>query len=287
MKRKRVIIYSLLALPLVVFTIFFFTLDPIARGTFFREFKVKLAAQFGFEDSNDIQLTDVAPEMARTGGGGGGGTPPSGDDVGGDGEGDPNGDENGAAGEGGPGGGGPSGGRGGGGRRDPAEFFASQDADGDGNLAGDEIPDRMRDNLDQIDADGNGSITLEEFQEARRQFGRGRGGGGPGGAGGGGRGGPGGGGRGGGGGRPSLEENFASSDADGDGNLTGDEIPDRMRPNLEQIDADGNGSITLEELQAFVSQRAGNRGGGRGGRGGRGGGGGGREDRPDRPARPE
>lgn len=269
MNRKRLIIYSLLALPLVVFTIFFFTLDPIARGTFFREFKVKLAAQFGFEDTNDIQLTDSAV-MAQPGGGefGGDGHDGSIDEV--------DGGENGTADEGGSGGGGPGGPGGGGpgsGRRgDPAAFFASRDTDGDGKLTGDEIMEFMRPNLDRIDTDGDGSVTLEEFQAARGQFGRGRRGGG---GAGGGRG------DGEGRGRSRLEENFARQDADGDGQLVGDEISEQMQNNLEQIDSDGNGSITLEELQTFVSQR-GNRGGGRGG-----GSGAAREGRPDRPARPE
>ena len=83
------------------------------------------------------------------------------------------------------GGGGRGGGRGGGGRGafDPAAFFAERDADGDGKLAGDEISDRMAEDLEEIDTDGDGAVTLEEFQ-ARMQSrfgGRGRGRGGEGG----------------------------------------------------------------------------------------------------------
>ena len=77
----------------------------------------------------------------------------------------------------GPGGGGPGGGR----QFDPQEFFNRRDADKDGKLTGDEIPERMRDNLTETDKDGDGAISLEEMQERMRQF-RGRGpGGGPGG----------------------------------------------------------------------------------------------------------
>jgi len=60
---------------------------------------------------------------------------------------------------------------------DPSAMFKRVDADGDGKLTGDEIPNRMRDNLAAIDKDGDGSITFEEFQARMRQtFGGGRGG---------------------------------------------------------------------------------------------------------------
>jgi len=109
---------------------------------------------------------------------------------------------------GGPGGGGRGGGsRGGGGRGgfDPAAMFAQWDADGDGKLAGEEIPERMRERVDAIDTDKDGAVTLEEFQagmQQRRGQRGGRGGGpGGGGPGGGGPGGSGPGGSGPGGGR--------------------------------------------------------------------------------------
>ena len=52
---------------------------------------------------------------------------------------------------------------------DPQQMFARRDANSDGKLSGDEIPDQMRENLTEIDADGDGSVTLEEFQERVRQ----------------------------------------------------------------------------------------------------------------------
>lgn len=71
-------------------------------------------------------------------------------------------------------------GRGRGGRAfDPAAFFARMDADGDGKLAGDEIPDRMRENLANIDSNSDGEITLEEFQQGGPRGFRGRRVGGP------------------------------------------------------------------------------------------------------------
>lgn len=67
------------------------------------------------------------------------------------------------------------GGRGGG--FDPAQFFNRSDVNGDGKLTGDEISERMRENMDATDTDGDGAISLEEFQERMRSFGGGRRGG--------------------------------------------------------------------------------------------------------------
>ena len=66
-------------------------------------------------------------------------------------------------------------GRRGSGRMDPAQFFARMDADGDGKLSGDEIPNRMKERLEQMDTDGDEAISLEEMQEMIK---RRRGGGG-------------------------------------------------------------------------------------------------------------
>lgn len=96
------------------------------------------------------------------------------------------------------GGGGGRGGQGGGRAGfDPMQMFSTQDANADGKLTGDEIPERMRGRLDMIDTNGDGEITKAEMEEMAKRFG----GGGRGGAGGG-RPGGGGGRPGGGGGRP-------------------------------------------------------------------------------------
>ena len=59
------------------------------------------------------------------------------------------------------------------------EIFKRRDENGDGELTGNEIPNRLRDRLDQIDKDGDGAVVLEEFQEQMRSS-RGGGGRGPG-----------------------------------------------------------------------------------------------------------
>ena len=47
---------------------------------------------------------------------------------------------------------------------------------------------------------------------------------------------------------------FERSDANGDGKLTGDEIPERMRDKLKMIDKDGDGSISKSEFAAMASR---------------------------------
>lgn len=70
------------------------------------------------------------------------------------------------------------GGRGGGGGFDPSSIFKRRDANSDGKLSGDEVPERMRSRMEQLDSDKDGALTLDEFRSGMgRMFGgRGRGG---------------------------------------------------------------------------------------------------------------
>lgn len=78
------------------------------------------------------------------------------------------------------------------------------------------------------------------------------------------------------GGRPrgggfDPEAMFTENDADADGVLKDDEIPERMRERLADIDTDGDGGVSKEELMARIESMRGRRGGrdGEGGRRGR------------------
>ena len=55
------------------------------------------------------------------------------------------------------------------GRLDPAAFFDSRDSDGNGVLAGDEIPSWMDQRLADIDTNGDGEISKAEMEAARPQ----------------------------------------------------------------------------------------------------------------------
>jgi len=65
-----------------------------------------------------------------------------------------------------------AGGRGG---FDPAQMFKRLDRNGDGKVGLDELPEKMAERLAGADSDGDGAISQEEFEQARKSFG-GRGG---------------------------------------------------------------------------------------------------------------
>lgn len=66
----------------------------------------------------------------------------------------------------------------------------------------------------------------------------------------------------------SMADRMMEMDADGDGRLSKDEVPERMAERFfDFLDEDGDGYITKDEMEAAAERRR-QRGGGRGGRGG-------------------
>ena len=123
--------------------------------------------------------------------------------------------EGGGPGGGGPGGGGPGGGGpGGGGGFDPAAIFDRRDENKDDKLTGEELSGRLQDRVAQLDTDGDGEITREEFMEGMQNA---FAGGGQGGRGEGGR------------VRPEIEDDKAEDDKAGD-DKAGDEKPADEKP---------------------------------------------------------
>lgn len=135
------------------------------------------------------------------------------------------------------------GGGGPGGRPEPGEFLKRLDRNGDGKLQKDELPEPMRERFGRVfEKLGKEELSREDFARALAELGP------PGGA-------PGAGGP---GGRPNPEEQFKRMDANGDGKLTLDEVPeqfrDRVKPLFERAKKD---VLTLEDVQAFAQAREG------------------------------
>lgn len=144
-----------------------------------------------------------------------------------------------------------------GGRPNPDEMFKRLDANGDGKLTKDEIPERAKSSLAPIfERLGKDEITKEDFARAAR---RAAGAGAPGGQ--------------------NPEEFFNRLDTNGDGKVTLDEVPERGKQMLERmletLGRGKDGSISKEEFMATAArfQGAGRRPGG--------------EGRPDGERRPE
>jgi Ca2+-binding EF-hand superfamily protein len=129
-----------------------------------------------------------------------------------------------------------------------AQRFAEKDTNGDGKLTEDEVGKHWK-FLAPADADGDGAVTLAELEAAhadgKLRFGRhGRGGFG----------------HKGGMGAAKLIERF---DANGDGLLQLDELPDHKREWLAGADTNQDGVLSPDELEAHFRAAGGRRGHGK------------------------
>lgn len=140
---------------------------------------------------------------------------------------------------------------------DPAEMvnrmFEENDANKDGKLTEDEIPERMAPMLANADTNNDGAISKQELTAAMEQmrgrgpgggnFGEGRFGGGPAG-----------------GVNPeAMIQQMAQYDLDGDGKITAREVPDQMRRIFQAQGADLNndGGVDASEIKAMAERMSG------------------------------
>jgi Ca2+-binding EF-hand superfamily protein len=147
--------------------------------------------------------------------------------------------------------GGPPGGGQGSGSEEMMNRLIAMDANKNGKLEKEEVPERMQSMFSRADKNEDGAIDKEEMTAMARERAGGQGGGF-----GGGQGGP--------GSREFLAQMMERADADKDGKLIGDEIPLFMRERLEQTDTNKDGALDKAELEAAASRMAEGRGQGRG-----------------------
>ena len=124
-------------------------------------------------------------------------------------------------------GGGRFGDAGGRGRGAMVDRMTTLDANEDGVITRDEVPEPMRDRFDRIDTNGDGMLETDELENVPPP-GRGRGG-------------------------PGFDpvERLRQFDADQDGRLTREELPSRMERLLDRFDANGDDVIDTDELEAM------------------------------------
>jgi len=121
------------------------------------------------------------------------------------------------------------------------ERIRGWDANDDGLVARSEVPEQMLDRFDRMDENGDGVLEADEIESlpARMRPGAGRGG------------------RGGRGMRGDPIARLRSFDANGDGRITREEIPDQAGGMFDRGDANGDDVITADELDAMARRMPG------------------------------
>lgn len=118
-------------------------------------------------------------------------------------------------------------------RRDPVTTFRRLDTDGDGRIAGDELPEWLRARFESVDTNDDGFVDEDEMKLMAKRAREARN-------------------------APSgLMRRLMELDIDGDGRLHRDELPESMeylRAQFEHFDFDEDGYIDGAELRAMTEQ---------------------------------
>ncbi|HID74791.1 MAG TPA: hypothetical protein EYP56_02200, partial [Planctomycetaceae bacterium] len=123
------------------------------------------------------------------------------------------------------------------------ERLREADANHDGVLTKEELPERMQARFDKLDANGDGKIDQAELEQLAQRLRGGHAAQAP---------------------SPAVVlQRMMAADKDGDGKISKEEAPDRLKRRFNAIDTDQDGLIDKGELKRFVAriQRAGAGGG--------------------------
>lgn len=99
-----------------------------------------------------------------------------------------------------------------------ATLFNEVDADGDGSVTQAEIDTYRTTKVDEADASGDGALSIEEFDTLYREFTRSR-----------------------------MVDAFQNLDSDGDGVVSAEEMDARFGNILDRMDRDDDGALTLQD----------------------------------------
>ena len=113
------------------------------------------------------------------------------------------------------------------------EEFSILDRDDSGKLSKDELGKEFEGLLETGDTDKDGSLNLEEFSNARKPGDSVRNNGD----------------------RPERGDILGQLDKDGDGKISKDEAPARLKENFDKVDKDGDGFLSKEEIEGIVRDR--------------------------------
>jgi Ca2+-binding EF-hand superfamily protein len=111
-----------------------------------------------------------------------------------------------------------------------AWLFENFDSNDDGRITQVEIDEVRQGQLEEFDADGDGSLSLEEYQALWLDVLRGR-----------------------------MVDRFQAHDDDGDGLITTAEFGERFDDIVSHLDDDGDGELTMDELRRRHRDRDGDR----------------------------